>query len=62
MPNNAPSRFKNRATLWNAVEQTETRKNSQTARHIDSALPVEISREEQIDLVRNFCQQNFISK
>ena len=37
-------------------------KNSQTARHIDAALPVEISRFEQIDLVRHFCQQCFVSK
>ena len=44
------------------MEKSETRKNSQTARHIDAALPVEISRNEQIDLVRHFCQQCFISK
>ena len=48
--------------MWNAVERSETRKNSQTARHIDAALPIEISREEQIDLVRKFCQQCFVSK
>ena len=62
MPYNAPPKFKNRSILWNAVEKSETRKNSQTARHIDAALPVEISRPEQIDLVRHFCQQCFISK
>ncbi len=62
LPYNAPTKFKNRSILWNSVEKSETRKNSQTARHIDSALPVEISRSEQIDLVRKFCQQCFISK
>ena len=62
LPYNAPPKFKNRSVLWNAVEKSETRKNSQTARHIDAALPVEISRSEQIDLVRHFCQQCFISK
>ncbi len=62
LPDNAPPHFKKRSVLWNAVEKSETRKNSQTARHIDAALPVEISRSEQIDLVRNFCQQCFISK
>ncbi len=62
LPDNAPPHFKNRSVLWNAVEKFETRKNSQTARHIDAALPVEISRAEQIDLVRHFCQQCFISK
>ena len=48
--------------LWNAAEQKETRKNSQTARSIDAALPREISREEQIDLVRRFVVHNFTSK
>ena len=61
LPNNAPLYFKKRSVLWNAVEKSETRKNSQTARHIDAALPVEISRFEQIDLVRKFCQQCFVS-
>lgn len=61
LPDNAPQHFKNRSVLWNAVECAETRKNSQTARHIDAALPVEISRSEQIDLVRHFCQQCFVS-
>ena len=62
LPDNAPSKFKNRSTLWNSVERSETWKNSQTARHIDAALPVEISRSEQIDLVRKFCNQCFVSK
>lgn len=62
MPSNAPPKFKNRSVLWNAVECAETRKNSQTAKHIDAALPMEISREEQIDLVRHFCMQCFVSK
>ena len=62
LPDNAPLKFKNRSVLWNDVEKSETRKNSQTARHIDAALPVEISRSEQIDLVRHFCQQCFVSK
>ncbi|MCM1061000.1 MAG: MobA/MobL family protein, partial [Eubacterium sp.] len=62
LSDNAPPNFKNRTVLWNEVEKSETRKNSQTARHIDAALPIEISRDEQIDLVRNFCNQCFVSK
>ena len=62
LPSNAPPEFVKRAVLWNAVEQSEKRNNSQTAKHIDAALPVEISREEQIDLVRNFCLQCFVSR
>jgi len=62
LPAGAPERFHERAVLWNAAEQKETRKNSQTARSIDAALPREISREEQIDFVRKFCDQNFVAK
>lgn len=62
LPTNAPLEFMKRAVLWNAVEKSEKRINSQTAKHIDAALPVEISRDEQIDLVQNFCQQCFVSK
>ena len=62
LPAGAPEQFRERAVLWNAAEQKETRKNSQTARSIDAALPREISREEQSDLVRNFCNQNFVAK
>ncbi|MCM1330927.1 MAG: MobA/MobL family protein [Ruminococcus sp.] len=62
LPDNAPPKFKNRSVLWNFVEKSETRKNSQTTRHIDAALPIEISRDEQIDLVQKFCQQCFIER
>ena len=62
LPAGVPERFRERAVLWNAAEQKETRKNSQTARSIDAALPREISLEEQIDLVRIFCNQNFVAK
>lgn len=62
LPSHAPPKFRERSALWNAVELAENRKNSQTAKHIDAALPVEISRDEQIDLVRNFCQQCFVSR
>ena len=58
----APEQFRERAVLWNTAEQKETRKHSQTARSIDAALPREISREEQIDLVRKFVVQNFTSR
>ena len=62
LPAGAPERFRERSVLWNAAEKKETRKNSQTARSIDAALPRELSRDEQIDLVRNFVAQNFTSK
>ena len=62
LPHNAPSEFKDRQTLWNAVECAEKRKDAQTARDIDVALPVELNRDEQINLVRDYVQENFVDK
>jgi hypothetical protein len=62
LPHNAPSEYFDRSTLWNAVEKAEKRKDAQTARDIDIALPVELNRQEQIDLVRDYVQENFVDK
>ena len=62
LPAGAPERFRERAVLWNAAEQKETRKNSQTARSVEASLPRELSREDQLDLIRKFCNENFVAK
>jgi len=62
LPQNAPKEFQDRSTLWNAVEKSEKRKDSQTAREIDIALPVEFDLEEQTELVRNYIKENFVDK
>lgn len=62
LPQNAPQRFYDRATLWNSVEAAEKQVNSQLARELRIALPCEFSREENIQLVRDFVQRNFVSK
>jgi MobA/MobL family. len=59
---NAPEEYKNRETLWNAVEKKETNKNAQLARMLIMALPVELDLEQQIELVNNFAEKNFVSK
>ena len=48
--------------LWNAVEAHETRVNAQLAREIVLALPSELSREENIALVRGFVREAFTSR
>lgn len=58
---NAPEEFIDREKLWNSVQAIETQKNAQLCREIEVALPVELSREEQIKLVREYIQQKFIS-
>ena len=62
LPANSPPEFRERAKLWNAAEAVEKRKNSQTARSINAALPKELSRTDQIDLVRQFCEQCFVTE
>ena len=62
LPENAPSEYKDRSTLWNAIEKAEKRHDAQTARDIDVALPVEFNRREQIDIMREYIQENFIDK
>ncbi|MBQ2675054.1 MAG: MobA/MobL family protein [Prevotella sp.] len=61
-PPHAPPELTDRNTLWNSVERTETRYNSQLARRIVMALPKEIPKEQQIQLVREYCQEQFVSK
>ena len=54
LPATAPVEWQDRETLWNAVEETETAKDSRLAREFVAALPIELSREEQIQLLQDF--------
>ena len=60
LPQNAPQAFLDRGTLWNSVEKIEKSKNSQLAREIEIALPKELNREKQIELVREYVKENFV--
>lgn len=53
----APKEYQDRATLWNAVHQAEKSKDGQLWREIEVALPIEFSREQQIEVVRKFVAQ-----
>ena len=61
LPDNAPSEYVDRATLWNAVEKSERYRTAQLAREIEIALPVELSREENIALAQRYVKENFVS-
>ena len=60
-----PSRFagedvawtRDRASLWNAAESAEVRKNARVAREYLVALPVELSPAQRVGLVRGFSQE-----
>ena len=60
LPTEAPIEFYDRATLWNAVEFSEKRKDAQTAREVEVALPCELDLQENIALLREYIDKNFI--
>ncbi len=62
LPPHAPPSFSDRKTLWNSVELYEKSNNAQLAREVEIALPVELSREEQTRLVREYCSSQFVSR
>ena len=54
--------MKEREPLWNAVEQSETRKDSQVAREIEVSLPIELSPSQHIILLERFVHTQLTSK
>jgi len=60
LPDNAPTEYKDRAVLWNAVEKIEKAKNSQLAREIEIALPIELNHMQNLNLVREYVRKNFV--
>ncbi len=61
LPAMAPPEWKDREQLWNAVEEVETSKDSRLAREFVVALPIELNRENQIELLREFIREQFVS-
>ena len=61
LPEYAPQEWKDREQLWNAVEEVETAKDSRLAREFVVALPIELSRTEQIELLQEFIREQFVS-
>ena len=61
LPEYAPQGWQDREKLWNAVEEVETAKDSRLAREFVVALPIELSREQQIELLQTFIQEQFVS-
>ena len=51
-----------REQLWNTIERVEKRKDSQLSREFIASLPRGLAREQQIELIRGWCQAEFVSK
>ena len=62
LPPQAPEEYKDRATLWNSVENAERRKDAQLAYSFDIALQNELPMEENIELARRFIREQFVAK
>ncbi len=62
LPANAPERWKDRETLWNEVEKSEMRIDSRLAREVEVALPKELNLKQQIVLVKEYVQAQFVDK
>ena len=61
LPEYAPQEWQDREKLWNAVEEVETAKDSRLAREFVVALPIELSREQQIELLHEFVREQFVA-
>ena len=61
LPEYAPQEWQDREKLWNAVEEVETAKDSRLAREFVVALPIELSREQQIELLQDSIREQFVS-
>ena len=62
LPENAPERLKDRQTLWNEVERVEKRKDARLSREVELALPKELNFEQQVALVKEYAQTQFVDK
>lgn len=61
-PQDAPSRFQDRETLWNAAEAADKRADSRTAREVLVSLPHELSDDQRHSLVRAFVAQSLVAR
>ena len=62
LPPQAPPEYADRNTLWNAVEEVEPNWNSQLARRFVITLPMELSLEANIELIKEYCRKEFLEK
>ena len=62
VPDHAPDWVRDRSELWNRVEESETRKNSQVAREVRVALPDELTHAQRLELVREFVRSQFVDR
>lgn len=62
LPPYAPQEYKDRDTLWNAVELSEKAKDARLFREVEFSLPLELPLAEQIKLARSYIADNFVAE
>ncbi len=62
LPDGAPQHLSDRATLWNAVEAGEKRKDAQLSREVEFAIPREMDQAQGIELARDFVQREMVDR
>lgn len=62
LPDYVPESFSDRETLWNQVEYAEKGKKAQLAYSFDIALQNELTIEDNINLAREFCREQFVER
>ena len=62
LPDNAPREYLDREKLWNSAEKVERQRDAQYARRFVMALPRELSYADNLEFVRQYCQEQFVSK
>ena len=62
LPDGAPERFLDRATLWNEIEAIEKRKDAQLAREVEYSIPREMTQAQGIALARDFVREQFVER
>jgi ATP-dependent exoDNAse (exonuclease V) alpha subunit len=60
-PSGAPEWAQDREQLWNRVEAREIRRDAQLARLIEVGLPLELTPDERVDLMRDFILREFVA-
>lgn len=61
-PDDAPTWVYDREQLWNRVEAAERRKDAQLARALEISLPLELTQDERVHLLRDFIRTQFVAQ
>ena len=62
LPEGAPERLNDRATLWNEVEAGEKRKDAQLAREVEFSIPREMKEKQGVELAQDFVKKQFVDR